>query len=111
MVFLNQKVDGNIVFTDYWKVLLLIFSGMVNMVLSWAKNLWENDIYWLLKRPCFKLFRDGKYGLFFSQNIDGKMIFTWSFWAFYDIPEPGKYGFSRSSTSPSQSQDDFETFT
>ena len=39
MVFLNQKVDGNIVFTDYWKVLVLIFSGMVNTVLSWAKKL------------------------------------------------------------------------
>ena len=24
------------------------------------------------------------------------MIFTWSFWAFYDIPGPGKYVFSHS---------------
>ena len=24
------------------------------------------------------------------------MIFTWSFLAFYDIPGPGKYSFSRS---------------
>ena len=31
-----------------------------------------------------------------SQEVDGKIIFTRSFWTFYDIPEPGKYGFSRS---------------
>ena len=31
-----------------------------------------------------------------SQEVDEKMIFTWSFWAFYDIPGPGKYVFSHS---------------
>ena len=59
---------------------------------SWRKY----DVYWLLESSCFELFGDGKYGLFFSQKVDGKMIFTWSFWAFYDIPGPEKYGFSRS---------------
>ena len=39
---------------------------------SWLKD----DIYWLLKRSCFELFGDGKYGLFLSQEVDGKMIFT-----------------------------------
>ena len=113
------------IFTDYWKVLVLIFSGMGNRVFSWAKKLmerwyllitekflfwtfrwweirsffesrswWKDDIYWLLRSSCFELFGDGKYGLFFSQKVDGKMIFTWSFWAFHDIPGPGKYGFS-----------------
>ena len=48
----------------------------------------------------FELFGDGKYGLFFRQNFDRKMIFTWSFWAFCDIPGPGKYGFLRSVTTP-----------
>ena len=28
MVFLSQKVDENMIFTDYGKVLVLIFSGM-----------------------------------------------------------------------------------
>ena len=28
MVFLSQKVDGNMIFTDQWKVLVLIISGM-----------------------------------------------------------------------------------
>ena len=39
------------------------------------------------------LFGDGKYGPFLSQKADGKMIFTWYFWVFYDIPGLGKYGF------------------
>ena len=54
----------------------------------------EYHVYWLLKSSCFELFGDGKYDLFFSQKVDGKMIFTWSFWAFHDIPGVGKYGFS-----------------
>ena len=128
MVFLSQKVNGNMIFTDYRKVLVLIFSEMGNTVFYWAKKLmerwyiliaenvlfwtfrwWEtrffffesrswqkDDIYWLLRSSCFDFFDDGKHGLFFRQNVDGKMIFTWSFWAFYDIPGPRKYGFSRS---------------
>ena len=59
---------------------------------SWCKD----DIYWLLRISCFELFGDGKYDLFFSQKVDGKMIFKWFFWAFYGIPGPGKYGFSPS---------------
>ena len=56
---------------------------------SWLKD----DIYWLLKSSCSELFGDGKYDLFFNQKVDWKMIFTWSFWVFHDIPGPGKYGF------------------
>ena len=40
-IFLSQKVDGKIIFTDYWKVLVLIFSGMENAVSFWAKKLME----------------------------------------------------------------------
>ena len=61
--FLRQKVNGKMIFTDYWKVLVLSFSLIGNTV-------------------------------FFSQKVDVKVIFTWSFWAFHDIPGPGKYGFS-----------------
>ena len=127
MVFLSQKVDGNMIFTDYRKVLVLIFLEIGNTVFSWDKKLierwyllitekvlfwtfrwwrirsffeprscWKDDIYWLRKCSCFTLFSDEKCGLFYSQNVDGKMIFTRSFWAFYDIPGPGKYGFSHS---------------
>ena len=90
---------------------------------------WWKYIYWLLKSSCFGFFGDEKYGLFcvkklmerwnllvtqkflfwtfrsweirsfFSQKVDGKMIFTWSFWAFLDIAGLGKYGFSCSANS------------
>ena len=46
MVFLSQRVDGNMIFTDYWNVLVLNFLMME------------------------------KYGLSLSQEVDGKMIFT-----------------------------------
>ena len=46
MVFLSQKVDGNMMFTDYWKVLILTFSEMGNTVFSSAKKLTE--IWYLL---------------------------------------------------------------
>ena len=36
----------------------------------------KDDIYWLLKISCFELSGGGKYGLFLSQEVDGKMIFT-----------------------------------
>ena len=60
-------------------------------------------VYWLLKSSCFGpwkvlvwIFRRWENGLFLNQKIDGKVIFTWSFWAFQNIPGPGKYGSSRS---------------
>ena len=37
----------------------------------------EYHVYWLLKSSCSELLRDGKYGLFSSQKVDGKMIFTY----------------------------------
>ena len=77
MVFLSQKVDRNMIFTDYWKVLVLIFSGMGNTVFFLEpKSSWKDDIYWLLKRSCFELFCGGKYSIFLSQEVDLKMIFT-----------------------------------
>ena len=96
MVFLNQKADGNMIFTDYWKVLVLTFSEMENTVFSWSKKLTKILYLQITGKFLFWTFCDGKYGLSFSQKVDGNMIFTWSFWAFYDIPGPGKYGFSRS---------------
>ena len=127
MVFLCQKVDGNMIFTGYWKVRVLVFLGMGNTVFSWAKELmerwyllitekvlfwtfpwWEiRSFFWVKKLMerwyllvtenfLFWTFRWCEIRSFFSQNVDGKMILTWSFWAFYDIPGPGKYGFLRS---------------
>ena len=39
--FLRQKVSEKIIFTDYWNVLVLNFSGMENMVSFWGKKLME----------------------------------------------------------------------
>ena len=64
------------IFTDYWKVLVLIFSGMENMVFFWAKKLMERWYLLITESSCFELFGDEKYGLFLSQEVDGKMIFT-----------------------------------
>ena len=44
--FLSQKIGGNMIFTDYWKVIALNFSG------------------------------GGKYSLSLRQRFNGKMIFT-----------------------------------
>ena len=35
---------------------------------------WWKYIYWLLKSSCFELFTDEKYGNFLRQKVDGKMI-------------------------------------
>ena len=68
-VFLSQKVDENIIFTDCWKVLVLIFSGMRNTAFSEPKSCWKDDIYWLRKSSCFDLFGNGKYGLFWAKKL------------------------------------------
>ena len=97
---------GNTIFswakklTEIWY--LLITGKFLFWTFRWweirsffeSRSWWKDDIYWLLRSSCFELFGDGKYGLFFSQKVDGKMIYTWSFWAFHDIPGLWKYGFS-----------------
>ena len=75
-LFSSQKVDGNMIFIDYWKLFVLNFSVMGNTVFFEPKNWWKDDIYWLLKCSWFKLFGDGKCGLFLNKKVDGKMIFT-----------------------------------
>ena len=69
-----------------WKILSFFFE---------PKSWWK-DIYWLLKSSCFELLGYEKHCLFSSQKVDGKIIFTWSFWAFDDIPGLGEYVFSPS---------------
>ena len=56
MVFLSQKVDGNMIFTDYWKVLVLIFSEMGNTVFSWAKKLIERWYLLITEKVLFWTF-------------------------------------------------------
>ena len=100
-LFSSQKVDGNMIFIDYWKVLVLNFSDMGNTVFFWAKKLMERWYLLITEKFLFWTFRWWEIWSFFSQKVDGKMIFTWSFWAFHDIPGLGKYGFSCSVRSRS----------
>ena len=80
--FLRQKVAGKMIFTDYWKVLVLTFSRMGNTSFFWGKKLMENDIYWLLRSSCFELFGDGKYGLFSAK----KLMERWYLLALFELP-------------------------
>ena len=41
MLFVSQKVNGNMIFTDYWKVIVLFFSKMGNMAFFSCKKLTE----------------------------------------------------------------------
>ena len=76
MVFLSQKVDGNMIFTDYRKVLVLIFSEIENTVFSWAKRLIERWYLLITEKVLFWTFRWWKIRSFLSQEAGGKMIFT-----------------------------------
>ena len=80
--FLRQKVAGKMIFTDYWKVLVLTFSRMGNTSFFRGKKLMENDIYWLLRSSCFELFGDGKYGLFSAK----KLMERWYLLALFELP-------------------------
>ena len=88
--FLSQNVDGNmyLLITDklFWTFRQREIRSFVE-----PKSWWKDDVYWLMKSYCFQLFTDRKCSLFFSQKVDGKMIFTWSFWAFHNIPGLRKY--------------------
>ena len=57
MVFLSQKVDGNMIFTDYWKVLVLTFSEMGNTVFFWVKKLMEKWYLLVTEKFLFWTFR------------------------------------------------------
>ena len=69
MVLLSQKVDGNMIFINYWKALVLNFWVMGNTVFYESRSWWKDNICWLLRSYCFKLFGDGKYGLFSAKKF------------------------------------------
>ena len=125
MVFLSQKVDGNMISTDYRKVLVLIFSemGNTNTVFSWAKKLIDRWHLLVTGKVLFWTFQWWKIRSFLIQEVGGRMIFTgygevlvlnfsvmgntaffsakklmerWYLHSLFEFPGPGKYGFSRS---------------
>ena len=76
MVFLSQKVDGNMIFTDYWKVLVLTFSERENTVFSWAKKLTKLWYLLITGKFLFWTFWWWEIRSFLSQEVERKMIFT-----------------------------------
>ena len=92
--FWVKKLMEKMIFTDYWKVLVLNFSVVGNTVFFWVKKLMERWYLLVNEKFLFWTFQWCEYNLFFSQNVDGKMIFTWSFLAFHDIAGLRKHGFS-----------------
>ena len=68
-LFLSQNVNGNMIFTDHWKVLVLNFSEMGNTVFFEPKSWLKYKIYWLQESSCFELFGDSKYGLFWAKKL------------------------------------------
>ena len=52
-VFWAKKNDGNMIFTNYWKVLVLNFPKTGKKVFFEPKSWWKDDIYWLLENSCF----------------------------------------------------------
>ena len=91
-LFWVKKLIETMTFTDYWKVLVLNFSVVGNTVFFGVKKLMERWYLLITERFLFWTFWWWEIRSFFSQKVGGKMIFTWSSWAFYDIPKLGKYG-------------------
>ena len=79
----------------YWllKVLAFNFLVVVKTVFFWVKKLMERWNLLATKKFLFLTFWWLEIWSFFSQKVDEKMIFTWPFWAFRDIPGLEKYGF------------------
>ena len=75
MVFLSQKFDRNMIFTDYWKVLVSTLSEMGNTVFSWAKKLTE--IWYLLIT--------GKFLFWTFRWLEIRSYFEWRSWWKNDI--------------------------
>ena len=67
-LFSSQKVNRKIIFTDYWKILVLNFSEMGNTVFFWAKKLmgrWyllitEKFLFWTFRRRWIRSFIEPK---------------------------------------------------
>ena len=67
--FLSQKSGRNMIFTDYWKIFVLNFSGKGNAAFFETKSWWKVGIYWLPKSSSFELLCNGKYGLFWDKKM------------------------------------------
>ena len=87
----SQKVDVNMIFTGYWKVLALIFSRMGNTVFFWAKKVMERWYLLITEKFLFWTFRWWEIWSFLSQEVDGKMTFTGYLEVYFELFGDGKY--------------------
>ena len=74
--FLRQKVSEKIIFTDYWNVLVLNFSGMGNTASFWGKKLMERWYLLVTENLLFWAFPLWEIRFFLRQKGNGKVIFT-----------------------------------
>ena len=65
------------IFTDYWKVLVLIFSEMGNTVFSWAKKLIERWYLLITEKVLLWNFRWWKIWSFFESRSSWKHDIYW----------------------------------
>ena len=77
MVFLSQKVDGNMIFTDYWKVLVLIFLEMGNTAFFFEQEYWWKDDIYWLLKVLFLSFSVMKKRSFFESRNWWKYYIYW----------------------------------
>ena len=100
MVFLSQKVNENMIFTDYWKGLALTISTIGNMVFFEPKIWWKDYIFWLLKSSCIELFGDGKSVFFWVKKlmerwyllVTEKLLFwTFRWWEIRSFFQPERW--------------------
>ena len=77
MVFLSQKVDGNMIFNDYWNVLVLIFPEMGNTVFSLAKKLIERLYLLITEKVLFWTLRWWEMQSFFESRSWWKDDIFW----------------------------------
>ena len=83
----------NTIFTEYRKVIILKFSQIRNTVFfdpkGWCKmtfsSVW-NIIFTDYWKALVLNFLEMENDIFLIQKVDGKMMFTWYFWTFHDIP-------------------------
>ena len=76
MLFLSQKVDGKMIFSDYWKFFLLVVSRIGYTVIFWAIKLMERRYLLITEKLLVLNFSVMGIRSFLSQEVDGKMIFT-----------------------------------
>ena len=73
----DDDIFSSIEYYVYWlKSSCFELSGDGNTVFFWAKKLMERWYLQITGKVLFWTFRGGKYGLFVSRKVDGKIIFT-----------------------------------